>query len=80
MLTRMFLTHESPDEALSAFTERRRARLNWVRNEHIAGIGSGLCLSTFGSRPPFCRDGLISARLSTVIQQTKARWPMLSKM
>lgn len=51
MLTRMFLTHESPDEALSAFTERRRARLNWVRNERIAGIGSGLCLSTFAISP-----------------------------
>jgi 2-polyprenyl-6-methoxyphenol hydroxylase-like FAD-dependent oxidoreductase len=31
VLTRMLMTHKSPDEALSAFTERRRARLNWVR-------------------------------------------------
>ena len=31
VLTRMLVTHESPDDALSAFTERRRARLNWVR-------------------------------------------------
>jgi 2-polyprenyl-6-methoxyphenol hydroxylase-like FAD-dependent oxidoreductase len=31
VLTRMLVTHESPDEALSAFTERRRGRLNWVR-------------------------------------------------
>ena len=31
VLTRMLVTHESPDEALFAFSERRRARLNWVR-------------------------------------------------
>jgi 2-polyprenyl-6-methoxyphenol hydroxylase-like FAD-dependent oxidoreductase len=31
VLTQMLVTHDSPDEALPAFTERRRARLNWVR-------------------------------------------------
>jgi 2-polyprenyl-6-methoxyphenol hydroxylase-like FAD-dependent oxidoreductase len=31
VLTRMLVTHESPDGALSAFTERRRPRLKWVR-------------------------------------------------
>jgi FAD binding domain len=47
VVTRMLVTQESPDEALSAFTERRRARLNWFGNERIAGIEPGLCLSTF---------------------------------
>jgi hypothetical protein len=32
------------------------------------------------SRPPFCRDGLVSARLSTVVRRTIARWPILSKI
>jgi 2-polyprenyl-6-methoxyphenol hydroxylase-like FAD-dependent oxidoreductase len=31
VLTRMLATHGSPDEALSAFSERRRARIRWLR-------------------------------------------------
>jgi 2-polyprenyl-6-methoxyphenol hydroxylase-like FAD-dependent oxidoreductase len=31
VLTHMLVTHGSPDEALSAFSERRRARVRWVR-------------------------------------------------
>jgi len=31
VLTRMLATHDSPAEALSAFRERRRARVRWVR-------------------------------------------------
>jgi 2-polyprenyl-6-methoxyphenol hydroxylase-like FAD-dependent oxidoreductase len=47
VLTHMLGRHGSLDEALSAFSERRRVRIRWVGNAGIIGTASELCQSHF---------------------------------
>ena len=71
VLTRMLATHGSPAEALSAFSERRRARIRWVqqrthRRDRIRTLPvrlRNLALRLAGT-------ALYAARLSAVVRGT----------
>jgi 2-polyprenyl-6-methoxyphenol hydroxylase-like FAD-dependent oxidoreductase len=76
VLAEMLAVHGSPDEALSAFSERRRTRVRWVqhrthRRDRIRALPVPL-------RDLALRwDSPLSARLSNVVRETIAsenRW------